>query len=67
MRKVPGFMGAGPLARSACPLMKPGRNLVHAALELLQLVGLEARAPEARARVVLKWTMPAAWSRAVVS
>jgi hypothetical protein len=36
MRKALGFMGAGPLARGACPLMgNPIGNLVHAALELL--------------------------------
>ena len=36
IRKALGFMGAGPLARSACPLMgNPVGNLVHTALELL--------------------------------
>ena len=36
IRKALGFMGAGPLARSACPLIgNPVGNLVHAALKLL--------------------------------
>jgi hypothetical protein len=40
---------AGPLARSACPLIgNPVGNLVHAALKLLQLPGFEARAHDAQ-------------------
>jgi hypothetical protein len=36
MRKALGFMGAGPLVRSARPLMgNPAGNLVHAGFELL--------------------------------
>jgi hypothetical protein len=36
MRRALGFMGAGPLARSACLLMgNPVGDLVHAGFELL--------------------------------
>jgi hypothetical protein len=50
IREALGFIGAGPLARSVCPLVSnPVGNLVHAAFELLQLLRLKARAHDAQA------------------
>src|SRR5206468_12778674 len=50
MRRALGFMGAGPLARSVCPVASnPVGDLVHAGFELLWLLRLKARAHYAQA------------------
>jgi hypothetical protein len=50
IRKALGFIGAGPLAPSVCPVASnPMGDLVHTGFELLKLLRLKARPHDAQA------------------